>query len=83
MPTVLEEVHPPAGVESMEEVPPPADVVSVTSVTSITEVPPPADNESIEYDIEVTVPHLPPRSNADRNWVIEGVEELGADGLVI
>jgi hypothetical protein len=81
VPTVLEKVHPPAGVESIDEVPPPADVASVTSVTSITEVPPPSDNESIKEDIEVTVPLLPPWSNADRNWVIKGVEELDADGL--
>ena len=59
--------------------PPPADVVA--SVTSVTEVPPPAVDESIEEDIEVTVPALPPCSNADRNWVIEGVEELDADGI--
>jgi len=36
VPTILEEVLPPAGVESIEEVPPPADVASITSVASIT-----------------------------------------------
>ena len=58
IPTLVEEVPPPAGIE---EVPPPDDVASVTGIT---EVPPLADNESIEEDNEVTVPAFPLFSNS-------------------